>query len=209
MENTPADKHLLPGVVLAGGRSQRMGGGDKCLLSLGAVTMLDHVLARLRPQVGPIVLNANGPAERFSSFGVPVVADEVEGFAGPLAGILAGMVWAAHQGASHVVSVAADTPFFPATLVDQLRPALARAPIVQAATVDDERGRMRQPTFGIWSVSLRDRLRADLLAGQRKVRQWADQNGCAEVVFDSAAAPFFNVNTPDDLARAEQMAATQ
>ena len=105
------------GVILAGGQARRMGGGDKGLLLLGGVSLLDRVAKRLGRQVEAMCLNANGDPARFETFGLPVVADPVAGFAGPLAGVLAGMRWAAPQGASHVVSVAADTPFFPRDLV--------------------------------------------------------------------------------------------
>lgn len=100
------------GVILAGGQATRMGGGDKGLLELGGVRLLNRVIGRLGPQVEAMCLNANGDPARFDGFGLPVVADTVEGFAGPLAGVLAGMDWAAGEGASHVVSAAADTPFF-------------------------------------------------------------------------------------------------
>jgi molybdopterin-guanine dinucleotide biosynthesis protein A len=107
----------IAGVILAGGLARRMGGGDKALLELAGETLLARVIARLKPQVGEMVLNANGDPARFAEFGLPVVADTVEGFAGPLAGILAGMRWAAAKGYSHVASAAGDTPFFPADLV--------------------------------------------------------------------------------------------
>lgn len=190
------------GIILAGGRATRMGGGDKGLLPLGKSTLLSHVIDRLEPQVAEMALNANGDASRFGSFGLPVVADSVEGFAGPLAGVLAGLDWAADQGGEAVVSVAADTPFFPCDLVPRL---LLEAegmahPLVLAATPDG-----RHPTFGLWPMALRNDLRAALEGGLRKVVQWTDGHDGREAVFDSAGDPFFNVNTPEDLEKARAM----
>jgi molybdenum cofactor guanylyltransferase len=203
---TPRPK--IAGVVLAGGRATRMGGGDKTLLDLGGRPILAHVVARLRPQVDALVLNANGDPARFAAFGLDVVPDSVEGFAGPLAGILAGMDWAAARGHDLLASAAGDTPFFPETLVAELRAAMERdgTPLAMAMTPDPERGLSRHPTFGLWSVALRDDLRAALEAGQRKVIEWTEPRGCAKAVFDGAY-PFFNVNTPEDLARAHALMA--
>ncbi len=191
----------VPGVILAGGLSRRMGGGDKSLRDIGGRSLLDLVIARLTPQAAPLALNANGDPARFGGFGLPVLADPVEGYPGPLAGVLAGLDWGAGLGASHVVSVAADTPFFPTDLVQRLRAGLADAPIVLAATPDPERGIARQPTFGLWPVALREDLRGALRDGIRKVVQWTDAHGTATVVFEAANGqdPFFNVNTPADL----------
>ena len=189
------------GVVLAGGLARRMGGGDKALLPLGAGVVLDEVLARLEPQVAGVVLNANGDAGRFAAFGLEVVPDSLDGFLGPLAGVLAGMEWAAKQGGSHVVSVAGDTPFFPGDLVPQLMLAAETAPIALAATSDG-----RHPTFGLWPVALAAELRAALEGGLRKVVAWTDEMGCASATFpDQPFDPFFNINTPEDLARAEAL----
>jgi len=207
-----------PGVILAGGLATRMGGGDKGLLPLGGGTLLDQVVAPLAPQVSGMALNANGDARRFDDLGLPVLPDSIDGFAGPLAGVLAGLDWAAGQGADAVVSVAADTPFFPVDLVDRLS---ARAegqahPLVLAATPRTEgeatksmsrSGLIRHPTFGLWPVALRDDLRAALEAGLRKVVIWTAQHDGREAVFDAANEPFFNVNTPEDLARAQSMLA--
>lgn len=189
----------MVGVVLAGGLATRMGGGDKCLLPLGDGVLLDQVLARLAPQVSRIVINANGDPTRFARFDLPVVADSVTGFAGPLAGVLAGMDWAAAQGAGAVVSVAGDTPFFPTDLVARLR---AAGLLALAGTPDPERGTARHPTFGLWPVALREDLRIALAAGTRKVVAWTDPLGCQTAVF-SDEDPFFNVNTPQDLAVAQ------
>lgn len=199
------------GIILAGGLATRMGGGegqqlDKGRLPLGGSTLLGHVITRLSPQVGAMALNANGDASRFADTGLPVLPDSIDGFAGPLAGVLAGLDWAADQGATHVISAAADTPFFPHDLTQRLKEA-ARAentPIALAATLDPKRGAMRQPTFGLWPVSLRDDLRAALAGGLRKVVLWTDQHGAALAPYaPDPFDPFFNVNTPDDLAQAE------
>jgi len=194
------------GVILAGGQASRMGGGDKGLRSLGGQTLLARVEARLSPQVAGLALNANGDPTRFDGLGLPVIADSVEGFAGPLAGVLAGLDWAAAQGAETIVTAAADTPFFPCDLVPQLLHASEGMahPLVLATTPDPERGRARHPTFGLWPVALRDDLRAALECGLRKVVLWTDRHGGREALFPDEDA-FFNVNTPDDLTRAEAM----
>ena len=199
----------IAGVILAGGRARRMGGGDKALMRLGGETLLGRVIARLKPQVGAMVLNANGDAGRFAEFGLPVVADTVAGFAGPLAGVLAGMRWAAAKGYTHVASAAGDTPFFPADLVARLAEAARTSgqPIALAATNDPERGLSEHPTFGLWPVDLADNLEQSLTVGNmRKIIVWTARHGCARAVFDEAAEfPFFNVNTPEDMVEAERI----
>ncbi len=196
------------GVILAGGLATRMGGGDKCLLPVAGRPMLGRVIDRLAPQVEAIALNANGDPARFADWGVPVLGDSVEGFAGPLAGVLAGLDWAAGQGAERIVTVAGDTPFFPADLVARLTAAAEAAgtAIALAATPEGDRV-VRHPTFGLWPVALRNDLRAALEGGLRKVVLWTDRHGAATALFPTDAGdPFFNVNTPDDLVRAEAMA---
>jgi len=192
------------GVILAGGQSTRMGGGDKGLLKLGGRTLLDQVADRLEPQVCEVALNANGDASRFNT-SLPVIADSIGDFAGPLAGVLAGLDWAASRGHSHIVTAAADTPFFPCDLVPRLLLAAEEAPIALAAT--PEKGRInRHPTFGLWPVELRDDLRAALEGGLRKVVLWTDKHGTALAEFSTAPFdPFFNVNTPEDMELAEGM----
>lgn len=197
----------VAGVILAGGRATRMGGGDKTLRPVNGRPILAHVLDRLRPQVDALVLNANGDPARFAAFGLDVVDDSIAGFAGPLAGILAGMDWAAGQGLDLIVSVAGDSPCFPETLVADLRSAMMahNTPIAMAMTADPERGMSRHPTFALWSVALREELRAALAAGTRKVIQWAEPMGCAKAMFGDARYPFFNVNTPGDLDTVEAL----
>lgn len=189
------------GLILAGGQATRMGGGDKGLLTLGDRTILSHVIDRLEPQVAGLALNANGDPARFADLGLTVVPDSIEGFAGPLAGVLAGLDWAANRGASHIVTAAADTPFFPCDLVPQLMLAAEAngTGIALAATPDG-----RHPTFGLWPTALRDDLRAALQDGLRKVVLWTDKHGCAMAAFPEDQA-FFNVNTPEDLAKAQAM----
>lgn len=188
------------GVILAGGLAQRMGGGDKGLLRLGDTTLLARVAARLAPQVAALALNAGGDPARFAGLGLPVIADSVAGAPGPLAGLLAGLDWAAGQGAAHIVTAACDTPFLPADLVARLMAEAPRAPIVLARSATG-----LHPTFGLWPVALRDDLRAALTGGTRKVRAWAERHGTAEALFDDGPQDaFFNINTPADLAAAEK-----
>ncbi len=204
------------GVILAGGLATRMGGGDKGLLPLGTGTILDQVIARLGPQVAGLALNANGDPARFAGLGLPVLPDPLPDFPGPLAGVLAGLDWAATQGADSIVTVAADTPFFPETLVARLTDTASGMahPLVLAATPRgaDEKtksmsrsGLIRHPTFGLWPVALRHDLRAALQDGLRKVVIWTEKHGGREALFDIPGDPFFNVNTPDDLARAQSL----
>ncbi len=192
------------GVILAGGLARRMGGGDKGLQTLGDRSILGHVIDRLAPQVEAMALNANGDPARFAPFGLPVIADTVGGYVGPLAGVLAGLDWAAGQGADTIVTAAADTPFFPADLVARLQEKVVgqETPLVLAATPDAERGQIRHPTFGLWPVALRDDLRAALEGGFRKVVLWTDAHGGREALFPADGEPCFNVNTPEDLNRA-------
>ena len=202
--------HLVAGLILAGGLSRRMGGGDKSLRMLGGQPMLAHVIARLRPQAGTLVLNANGDPLRFAQFGLPVVADTVPDFAGPLAGILAGMRWALTHApqARWIASAAADTPFFPHDLVARLLAATGGADttIALAASADG-----MQPVFGLWPIALAGDLERALISGTRKILAWTDRHAHTSVAFgavkigDRAIDPFFNANRPEDLAEAEAL----
>jgi len=189
----------LAAVILAGGRATRMGGGDKCLLILRGRPVLAHLLERLTPQAHPIALNANGDPARFAAFGLPVLPDPVPDQPGPLAGVLAGMDWAAALGLPGLLTVAGDTPFPPPDLAPRLS---AAAPFALAASPDETGAPRLHPTIGLWPVALRDRLRAALQAGERRVGHWALENGAATVDFPERPDPFLNLNTPRDLARA-------
>lgn len=198
----------IPGLILAGGLARRMGGGDKPLLSLGDRPILGHVITRLRPQVGPILLNANGDPARFARYGLPVLPDSLPDYPGPLAGVLAGLDWAADHGFEAIITVAADTPFFPADLIARLFQAaeITGKSIALAATPDPQSGQIRHPTFGFWPIALRNDLRNALQDGLRKIVLWTDRHGAASAEFPIAPHdPFFNVNTPEDLRRAENI----
>ncbi len=198
------------GLVLAGGLARRMGGGDKALIRIGGVPILDRVLAVLRGTCDPIILNANGDPARFARYGLPVIADSVADFAGPLAGILAGLDWAAAHapGTEWVVSVPGDCPFLPANLVDRLHAARVEAgtPLACARSGD-----WRHPVVGLWRVDLRDDLRHALTVEDlRKIEIWTARHGVAIASWpDQPIDPFFNVNTPDDVATADRVAKQQ
>ena len=192
------------GIILAGGRATRMGGGDKTLRRLGQARLIDHVLARLRPQCSALAINANGDPARFADLDLPVLPDGMADHPGPLAGVLAGLDWAASRGADAIVTAAGDTPFLPRDLVARLRAAAGPSGLALAAS-PDETGRLRRhPTFGLWPVALRDDLREALEGGLRKIVLWTDRHGAGTAAFASDPLdPFFNVNTPDDIAAAE------
>ena len=194
------------GVLLAGGLARRMGGGDKCLRPLGGKPILGHVIERARPQVAALVLNANGDPARFAAFDLPVAADVVEGFAGPLAGVLTGMDWArAHRpDCPWIATIATDTPFFPPDLVARMVAAVEHddADLACAAS-----GGRAHPVFGLWPVRLADELRAAMVdEGIRKVDVWTARHPLVEVPFAADPIdPFFNTNRPEDLAEAERL----
>ena len=198
----------IAGIVLAGGRASRMGGGDKALVALAGEPLLASVTRRLRPQVRELVLNANGDPGRFVHFGLPIIADDMPGFPGPLAGILAGMEWAAARGSyfTHIATAAADTPFLPLDLVSRLAAAAGNdaGRIVLARSAEHTHA-----VFGLWPLHLAETLRAFLDKGETfKVRAFAEQAAeiaFADFPFTGRRDPFFNINTPDDLLRAEAM----
>ncbi|MGH6906081.1 MAG: molybdenum cofactor guanylyltransferase MobA [Geminicoccaceae bacterium] len=194
------------GVLLAGGLARRMGGGDKCLRRLGDRPILAHVIERARPQVTALVLNANGDPARFAAFGLPVAADVVEGFAGPLAGVLTGMEWARanRPDCPWIATIATDTPFFPSDLVARLLAAVEHAGADLACATSGGRA---HPVFGLWPVRLADALRAAMVEeGIRKVDVWTARRRLVEVDFPTEPIdPFFNTNRPDDLAEAERL----
>lgn len=196
------------GLVLAGGLARRMGGGDKARITIGDETILSRVLTRLRPQCDSIILNANGDPARFADTGLPVVPDDVPGFAGPLAGILAGLDWAAAHapGIDWVVSVPGDCPFLPHDLVRRLHDVRSAAGVPLACA---KSGDWRHPVVGLWPVALRQSLRHALVDEDlRKIEVWTGRHGIALAEWSTVPVdPFFNVNTPEDAARAGHMAA--
>lgn len=193
---------LPAGVILAGGRARRMGGGDKGRLRLGQQSLFEHVIARLSPQVAQIAINANGDAARLADLGLPVLPDTLADHPGPLAGVLAGMRWAAREGHDTLITVAADTPFFPKTLVADLATINSPSGLVLAATQEGPKT-WPQPTFGLWPVVLADDLEAALRGGLRKILHWTDRHQAGYAVYEGGSMdPFFNINTPEDLAAA-------
>lgn len=201
------------GVLLAGGLSRRMGGGDKGLRDLGGKPMLAHVVDRLEPQVSRLIINANGYPGRFEQFNVPVVPDITDGAEGPLAGVLAGLKWAVQHAphASHIVTASTDAPFLPKNLVVRLQEGIATSgePIALAGS-----GGHRHPVIGLWPVKLATDLEQQLAAGVRKVVLWTGQHGFTTVDFPvlrhhgMEIDPFFNANTPEDLDAARKMLQT-
>ncbi|MBZ9811608.1 molybdenum cofactor guanylyltransferase MobA [Mesorhizobium sp. BR1-1-9] len=202
------ERPMTLGVVLAGGLGRRMGGGDKPTRVIGGRTMLEHVIERLGPQCDGLVLNANGDPVRFARFGLPVVADTIEGYPGPLAGMLAALDWTADNrpDVEWVVSAAGDCPFLPRDLVARLQ----RARMTEGADLAvASSGGQAHPVIGLWKVALRDELRHALTnEGLRKIDRWTTRYGLATVSWPAEPVdPFFNANTVDDLAEAERLAA--
>jgi len=196
-----------PAILLAGGLARRMGGGDKPMRTIGDRTILDRVIARLAPQCDGLVLNANGDPARFAAYGLPVIADSVADFPGPLAGILAGLDWAAthRPNITWVLSAAADCPFLPRDLVLRLH----RARVEQNAELAvASSGGQSHPVIGLWSVALREELRHALVVEDvRKIDRWTARYKLATVSWPVAPLdPFFNANTTDDIAQAERLA---
>jgi molybdopterin-guanine dinucleotide biosynthesis protein A len=195
------------GLVLAGGLARRMGGGDKARIRIGGATILERVLGRLKPQCTAVILNANGDPARFADSGLNVVPDSVPNFAGPLAGILAGLDWAAAHmpEIADVASVPGDCPFLPGDLVARLSAArtVAGVPLACARS-----GEWRHPVVGLWPVKLREDLRHALVVEDlHKIEIWTGRHGVAVADWPVGPIdPFFNVNTPEDAAAAERMA---
>ncbi|MBE9603827.1 molybdenum cofactor guanylyltransferase MobA [Acetobacteraceae bacterium H6797] len=197
-------------LVLAGGLSRRMGGGDKPLLPLAGRPMLDHILARLAPQTAAIAISAGGDPARFAPRPHPVLPDSIPDFPGPLAGVLAGLDWMAeaHPDTRWLLTIPGDTPFPPPDLAARLTQAreAARTPIACAVTDHADGSTRRHPVTALWSVELREPLRAAILRGEARVGRWAGEQGCAEAHWpDTPLDPFLNVNTPEDLARAKAL----
>jgi molybdopterin-guanine dinucleotide biosynthesis protein A len=200
----PEPAEAVTGVILAGGQSRRMGGGDKGLLELAGRPMLAHVVERLAPQVGRLVVNANGDPARFARFALPVVADTIADYPGPLAGVLAGMRWSMVNApaARWIATAAGDAPLLPADLVARFVAALGDRPGGIALA---QSGGELHPVIGLWPVALADDLEAQLRAGVRKVLAWTDRHGTVPVPFAMVEVggaeldPFFNANTPQEL----------
>jgi molybdopterin-guanine dinucleotide biosynthesis protein A len=197
----------IVGAILAGGKSARMGGGDKCLSLLAGQTLLSRAITRARPQVHELLLNANGDPARFADARLPVLPDVIENYAGPLAGILSALEWAREQRplCSHVVSFASDTPFFPVDLVARLIRAAREKQLPLACAASGGRA---HPVFGLWPVALADDLRhAMTRENMRKVDAWTARHGVALAEYPVLPFdPFFNINQPEDLTWAAQLA---
>jgi molybdopterin-guanine dinucleotide biosynthesis protein A len=196
------------GVALAGGLARRMGGGDKTRIRVGGASILDRVIARLRPQCSRLILNVNSDPARFTDTGLTVVPDSVPDHAGPLAGILAGLDWAADHAPqiAWVVSAPSDCPFLPRDLVARLHQARVAADATLACA---RSGKRRHPVVALWPVALREDLRRALTTeGLRKVDRWTTRHRLGIAEWPAAPVdPFFNVNTPADAAEADRMAA--
>ncbi|UDL90471.1 molybdenum cofactor guanylyltransferase MobA [Mesorhizobium sp. PAMC28654] len=195
------------GVVLAGGLARRMGGGDKPMRQIGGRTILSRVIERLAPQCDGLILNANGDPKRFASFGLTVIPDTVGDLPGPLAGVLAALDWTAANRleTEWVVSAPGDCPFLPRDLVDRLQSARVDqdAQLAVAASGDQT-----HPVIGLWSVALRHELRHALVEEDvRKIDRWTERYRLAKVTWPlEPLDPFFNANTPEDMAEAERLA---
>ncbi len=199
----------IVGVVLAGGRSSRMGGGDKTLRELSGRPMLAHVIARLKPQVTDMLISANGDLSDFAAFGWPVVGDTLPDFQGPLTGIEAGLAWTAMNcpDTTTIVTVPGNTPFIPDDLVSRLTDAGA------VAVARTEEG--VHPVVGLWPLAMAGNLKVALANGLRRASRWAEMQNAAEVFFPPVEIggrtvdPFFNINRPEDLAEAEVLLAAE
>jgi molybdopterin-guanine dinucleotide biosynthesis protein A len=198
----------IPGVLLAGGLARRMGGGDKPMRQIAGRTILERVIARLKPQCDGLILNANGDPARFAAFGLPVIADGVADFPGPLAGILAALDWAAanRPDVEFILSAAADCPFLPRDLVARLHAALRAENAELAVAASDGQS---HPVIGLWRVGLREQLRHALVVEDiRKIDRWTARYRLTTVTWPTTPLdPFFNANTVDDIAEADRLAA--
>ncbi|NQV98086.1 MAG: molybdenum cofactor guanylyltransferase MobA [Rhodospirillales bacterium] len=193
------------GVLLAGGLSRRMGGGDKNLLQLAGQSILSRTIARVTPQVSTLILNANGDAGRFASYGLPVVGDVIDGFAGPLAGILTGLEWASanRPDCQWIATFPTDAPFLPENLVAKLMQAVAAEGADMACATSNNR---THPPIAVWPVRLKNELRQAMVdEDMRKIDLWTGRYSTAHVAFDDPDMdPFFNINRPENLDEAER-----
>ena len=199
----------IPGIILAGGLSRRMGGGDKGLLMLGKTTIIERVIDKISPQVGSLAININGDSSRFPDYKLPIIPDSIKGYLGPLSGILAGMEWAFKNGNRYIATVAADTPFLPDDLIKRLYAMVKSKNLnigIAASRFLRRDDVFIHPTFGIWEVALKDDLRDALANDTRKIMFWAKKFKLDYYYFDTSdklSDPFFNINTPDDLEEAK------
>ena len=199
----------IPGIILAGGLSRRMGGGDKGLLMLGKTTIIERVIDKILPQVGSLAININGDSSRFPDYKLPIIPDSIKGYLGPLSGILAGMEWAFKNGNRYIATVAADTPFLPDDLIKRLHAMVKSKNLnigIAASRILSGDDVFIHPTFGIWEVALKDDLRDALANDTRKIMFWAKKFKLDYYYFDTSdklSDPFFNINTPDDLEKAK------
>ena len=199
----------IPGIILAGGLSRRMGGGDKGLLMLGKTTIIERVIDKILPQVGSLAININGDSSRFPDYKLPIIPDSIKGYLGPLSGILAGMEWAFKNGNRYIATVAADTPFLPDDFIKRLHAMVKSKNLnigIAASRFLRRDDVFIHPTFGIWEVALKDDLRDALANDTRKIMFWAKKFKLDYYYFDTSdklSDPFFNINTPDDLEEAK------
>ena len=199
----------IPGIILAGGLSRRMGGGDKGLLMLGETSIIERVIDKILPQVGSLAININGDSSRFPDYKLPIIPDSIKGYLGPLSGILAGMEWAFKNGNRYIATVAADTPFLPDDLIKRLHAMVKSKNLnigIAASRILSGDDVFIHPTFGIWEVALKDDLRDALANDTRKIMFWAKKFKLDYYYFDTSdklSDPFFNINTPDDLEEAK------
>ena len=199
----------IPGIILAGGLSRRMGGGDKGLLMLGKTSIIERVIDKVSPQVGSLAININGDSSRFPDYKLPIIPDSIKGYLGPLSGILAGMEWAFKNGNRYIATVAADTPFLPDDFIKRLHAMVKSKNLnigIAASRVLSTDDVFMHPTFGIWEVGLKDDLRNALANDTRKIMFWAKKFKLDYYYFDTSdklSDPFFNINTPDDLEKAK------
>ena len=199
----------IPGIILAGGLSRRMGGGDKGLLMLGETSIIERVIDKISPQVGSLAININGDSSRFPDYKLPIIPDTIKGYLGPLSGILAGMEWAFKNGNRYIATVAADTPFLPDDFIKRLHAMVKSKNLnigIAASRILSRDDIFIHPTFGIWEVALKDDLRDALANDTRKIMFWAKKFKLDYYYFDTSdklSDPFFNINTPDDLEEAK------
>ena len=199
----------IPGIILAGGLSRRMGGGDKGLLMLGETSIIERVIDKILPQVGSLAININGDSSRFPDYKLPIIPDTIKGYLGPLSGILAGMEWAFKNGNRYIATVAADTPFLPDDFIKRLHAMVKSKNLnigIAASRILSTDDVFMHPTFGIWEVGLKDDLRNALANDTRKIMFWAKKFKLDYYYFDTSdklSDPFFNINTPDDLEEAK------